>query len=70
MAYCLTCGKLREIRGGMCDQCRKDEAARKGQRSRCESPKIEVRVRDGKMFAVVPKGFVCAVRDRFLQGDA
>ncbi len=25
MAYCLSCGKLRDTVGGLCDQCRRDE---------------------------------------------
>lgn len=26
MGYCLSCGKLRELVGGMCEQCRIDRA--------------------------------------------
>lgn len=39
MGYCLACGKLRETRGGFCEQCRidkyvKGEPERKAERSR------------------------------------
>lgn len=27
MGYCLSCGKLRDLVGGMCEQCRVDRAA-------------------------------------------
>lgn len=30
--YCLSCGRLRELNGGLCGECRADEAVREASR--------------------------------------
>lgn len=32
VGYCLSCGMLRELDGGICRQCRKDDAVRAARR--------------------------------------
>lgn len=34
VGYCLSCGMLRELDGGICRQCRKDDAVRAARRGR------------------------------------
>ena len=40
MPYCLSCGMLRDTKGGFCDQCRADMGQRKTAEAKCERVRI------------------------------